>query len=55
MSESRGPVDPFADRNAQARRDKAEIDDWLAGRGSYVMVALLVVLVVALVLGLARI
>ncbi|MHB1974096.1 MAG: hypothetical protein ACYCR4_07375 [Acidimicrobiales bacterium] len=47
-------LDRLTDRNDQARQAKGEIDDWLAGRGSYVMLALAVALVVGFVASLVH-
>ncbi len=47
--------DRRSERLDDTRRAKAEIEDWLAGRGAYVMVAICVALVIALVLGLAHV
>ena len=57
MAEQRnddGRLGRLTDRNDDARRARGEIDDWLAGRGATVMVAIALGLVIAIVLGLAR-
>jgi hypothetical protein len=54
MPGEQGRLDRLTDRNDQARQVKGEIDDWLAGRGAYVMLALAVALVVAFVASLVR-
>lgn len=43
------------ERSEAARRSRLDIEDWLGGRGSIAVTALLVCLVIALVLGLARV
>ena len=55
MPERQHPLDRLTDRSDEARRTRTEIDDWLAGRGSLVVLVLLVALVVAIVLGFAHV
>ena len=55
MAEGGRRLDRLAERNDDARRAKAEIEDWLAGRGALAMTFLLVALVLALVLNLAHV
>lgn len=55
MSEGERRLERLVGRNDEARQAKAEIDDWLAGRGATAMAVLLLALVVALVLGLVHV
>ena len=55
MPDEDGRIERMLARSSEARRERSEIDDWLAGRGSFFMVGLLVALVLALVLGLAHV